>query len=691
MPKKSVAHPQELHPVSTSANSRTFRPEIQGLRAFAVSLVAIYHFWLGRVSGGVDIFLLISAFLMTLSFTRKIESGQRIFGRAVVTYWLHTFKRILPLATVTILVVLWGTWKFLPAPRWPGIMEEAKADILYRGNWWSISNMVDYYAADSSQASPLRHFWSLSVQGQIFILWPLLFALCWILYRMVGRRRPRVILFTVFGLVFVGSLVHSIWLTSADQQVAYFSTWTRLWEFALGSLLAIALPWIRISHRAQGTLGWLAIVAIVSCGIVLDVEGAFPGYIALWPLLVAALILVSGSSDTAWGADRFLSSAPLQWLGKYSYGLYLIHWPLLVFYLYKTQNEKAGILPGLVLFALSIILSWVLTNLVERPLRSWKWLEARSWRSAMVVAVCTVAVVTVSNQWSSSLIRQEEQIQARAEVDNPGAEILEADFNESIDADAQNLPLSAERFDDRPIYGKHCSPEILAAYDFEEWNCNQLVANEHPAKRVIAVGNSHMDQWGDGLIALAQHENWDLQFVQFNDCYFLEPALNTQNEQCQQWILNAQRYMDETKPDEVITIGTISMSENAGETVPSGLSAYAEHLNQEGIGLITLRDNPRFEESHADCETRSKGMCSFTSELAKSANPLVDMNLPDNVATVDMTDVICPDRQCPSEIGNVYVYRDDSHLTRTFVKSAQEILISRFEQDLVQRDGKTHS
>ncbi|WP_346844941.1 hypothetical protein [uncultured Rothia sp.] len=96
MPKKSVAHPQELHPVSTSANSRTFRPEIQGLRAFAVSLVAIYHFWLGRVSGGVDIFLLISAFLMTLSFTRKIESGQRVFGRAVVTYWLHTLNEFCP-------------------------------------------------------------------------------------------------------------------------------------------------------------------------------------------------------------------------------------------------------------------------------------------------------------------------------------------------------------------------------------------------------------------------------------------------------------------------------------------------------------------------------------------------------------------------------------------------------------------
>lgn len=671
---------------ATPRPASKFRPEIQGLRAFAVTLVAIYHLWLGRVSGGVDIFLLISAFLMTLSFTRKIEDGQLIFLSAVVKYWLHTFKRILPLATVTILLTLWGTWLVLPAPRWLGIMEESKAAILYQSNWWSIANMVDYYAADSSAASPLRHFWSLSVQGQIFIIWPLLFALCWVLYRFIGRH-PRLILFTVFSLVFLGSLTYSIWLTGAHQEEAYFSTWTRLWEFALGSLLAIALPWIQIPYKLRGPLGWLAIVAILSCGLILDVEGAFPGFIALWPTLAAGILIVSGPSGKSWGADRLLSTKPLQWLGKYSYGLYLIHWPLLVFYLYKVNQEKAGLGAGLVLLLISILASWALTNLVERPLRSWSWLEKRSWRSALVIVTCALAVTTVSHQWTADIQRHQAELRARAEVDNPGAQVFQADFDKPVADDAQYLPISAERFDDRPIYGNHCDAKTRAQYGFEEWNCNQLVSQEKPAKKVIAVGNSHMDQWGDALIALAKKENWDLQFVQFNDCYLLEPSLNTENEGCQEWAENARQYIDDMKPDEVMTIGTISTTENSSEVTPSELGTFAEHLNEQGIGLIALRDNPRFEETHADCENRTDGLCSFDSELVKAPNPLHQLSPLPNVATVDMTDIICPNQSCPSEIGNVYVYRDNSHLTRTFVISAKNIFIDRVESALQQRDS----
>lgn len=672
---------------STPSSPRKFRPEIQGLRAFAVTLVAIYHIWLGRVSGGVDIFLLISAFLMTLSFTRKIESGQPIFARAVLRYWVHTFKRILPLATVVVLATLWGTWQILPAPRWAGIMEEAKAVILYRENWWSISNMVDYYAADSSEASPLRHFWSLSVQGQIFIIWPLLFALCWVLYK-IFRRRPRVILFSVFGTVFGLSLAYSVWLTGADQEIAYFSTWTRLWEFALGSLLAIALPWIRIPQHLRGMLGWVALVAIVSCGIILDVEGAFPGYIALWPTLAAAAIIAAGESGTRWGADRFLSTKPMLWLGKYSYGLYLIHWPLLVFYLYKVQQEKADLFAGLILLLVSVALSWILTNVIERPLRSWSWLDARNWRSALVIAACTLAVITVSNQWSADLQRQQAEIQANAAVDNPGAQVLQKGFDKPVSTDAQYLPLSAERYDDRPIYANHCAPEVLKKYGFEEWNCNQLVANEKPTQKVIAVGNSHMDQWGDALIALAKKEGWDLQYVQFNDCYFLEPSMNTEKPDCQAWVENTQRYIDGMHPDQVIIIGTISLPDEGGEIVPTGLRDFANHMQQQGIGLIALRDNPRFKETHADCETRTKGLCDFDSELARTPSPLTQFKDIPVVAPVDMTDIICPNGSCPSEIGNVYVYRDDSHLTRTYVLSAKNIFIQRVEDAIAEREAR---
>ena len=146
---------------------------MQGLRALAVLMVVTYHVWLGRVSGGVDIFLLISAFLMTLSFTRKVESGKplRLLG-----HWLHLLKRLLPAVVVVVLGVLVGTWAILPQSRWPDVLDQAWASLLYRQNWLLADSAVDYYAQDHSGASPLQHFWSLSIQGQVFLLWPLVFA-----------------------------------------------------------------------------------------------------------------------------------------------------------------------------------------------------------------------------------------------------------------------------------------------------------------------------------------------------------------------------------------------------------------------------------------------------------------------------------------------------------------------------------
>ena len=175
--KNSPADAQPVVQQTPSANpeiinnqsTRKFRPEIQGLRALAVLLVAAYHLWFGRVSGGVDVFLLISAFLMAGSFTRKLEQDRFGGFKGVYTYWVHVFKRILPLASVTVVGVLIGSYLVLPASRWSSIISEAKSVVLYYENWWSIANMVDYYATDSSAASPLRHFWSLSVQGQIYI------------------------------------------------------------------------------------------------------------------------------------------------------------------------------------------------------------------------------------------------------------------------------------------------------------------------------------------------------------------------------------------------------------------------------------------------------------------------------------------------------------------------------------------
>lgn len=143
-------------------------------------MVVVYHVWFGRISGGVDIFLLLSAFLMTGQFTRKLESGRAI---ELAKYWVHLFKRLLPLIAVTLVVTLGATRLFLPETRWDSIFGQTWASLFYYQNWFLASESVDYYAAQHSVASPLQHFWSLSIQGQIFILWPLMFALAAVIAR----------------------------------------------------------------------------------------------------------------------------------------------------------------------------------------------------------------------------------------------------------------------------------------------------------------------------------------------------------------------------------------------------------------------------------------------------------------------------------------------------------------------------
>ena len=208
---------------TTRDRKPTFRPEVQGLRALAVLMVVAYHVWLGRVSGGVDIFLLISAFLLTLSFVRKAEAG-RPFG--LLAHWLHLFKRLLPAAVVVILAVLAGTWLILPQGRWPQVLDQAWASLLYRQNWLLADTAVDYYAQDHAGASPLQHFWSLSIQGQVFILWPLVFAATAAVLNLLSRV-PRLqgltyrgLLALVFAAVFAVSLAYSIDQTASNQAYA---------------------------------------------------------------------------------------------------------------------------------------------------------------------------------------------------------------------------------------------------------------------------------------------------------------------------------------------------------------------------------------------------------------------------------------------------------------------------------------
>ena len=164
-----------------------FRPEIQGLRSLAVLMVVSYHIWIGRVSGGVDVFLLISAFLMTLQFTGRYKQGRPM---DLLRHWLHLFRRLLPAVVVVLLATLAATFTFLPPTRWVEVVHQAWASLFYFENWLLQGLAVNYYATDHSLASPLQHFWSLSIQGQVFILWPVIFATVAVLCRRFSPEVP---------------------------------------------------------------------------------------------------------------------------------------------------------------------------------------------------------------------------------------------------------------------------------------------------------------------------------------------------------------------------------------------------------------------------------------------------------------------------------------------------------------------
>ncbi len=660
-----------------STEKQVYRPEIQGLRALAVLMVVVYHVWLGRVSGGVDIFLLISAFLLTGSFARKVESDTPLH---LLKYWLHLFKRLLPGVVVVLLAILVGTALLLPRTQWEGIFTQTWASLFYLQNWELAASSVDYYAADHSTASPLQHFWSLSIQGQVFILWPLLFAGSAVVARFL-KTRYRTVLTVVFSVLFAVSLAFSIWETATNQTFAYFDTRTRLWEFALGSLLALTLPYLNANTITRVVLGWAGLIGMLSCGIVLQVEAEFPGYIALWPLLSAACIMVAGQSGSRFGADRLLTFKPLVRMGDNSYALYLWHWPILVFWLVYSEQSGAGFLDGTVLIAVSILLSVVTTRIVESPVRSWSWASTRRHRMGIVVAVSMALVAAPLSGWQYQVNAEERAVAAQTIDDNPGANALSPDFEFVGNPDAAVKPLISNMGGEWADYDGECygtwepTNPILKSCDY--------MGNPDTATRtIVALGDSHTQQWMSAMGPVARANNWLVILIHKPGCRYAAPIPDN-DEDCNEFNVASQAYTMERMPDAVFTVATRTEHSSPDEKVVLGYEQGVQGFLDAGIRVVAIRDNPRFDFPMPEC-LETKGLDSAECNLPRSQvlaaeSPLVALkaSMPE-VGTMDMSDKFCADGICPGAIGNVYVYMDLDHLTQTYLETMLDDFGARF-------------
>ncbi|MFF1251074.1 acyltransferase family protein [Pseudarthrobacter sp. NPDC058329] len=667
----------------------TFRPEVQGLRALAVLMVVAYHVWLGRVSGGVDIFLLISAFLLTLSFVRKAEAG-RPFG--LLAHWLHLFKRLLPAAVVVILGVLAGTWLILPQSRWPQVLDQAWASLLYGQNWLLADTAVDYYAQDHAGASPLQHFWSLSIQGQVFILWPVIFAgtagLLVLLQRVPAFTRVnyRGLLALVFGAVFAFSLAYSVEQTATNQAYAYFDTRARLWEFALGSLLALALPYLKPARALRVVLGWAGLAAMISCGLLLTVDRSFPGYVALWPTLAAAAIIVAGQSGSRYGVDRFLGSKPLVALGDNSYALYLWHWPVLVLALAATGVEAPNLIQGLAIVGAAVVLAVLTTRFVERPLRDWHWPKLRAWRTAVVIVACGAVLAGPVAVWQTTLTAEESATAAQPRELTPGAAVLSPDNAPVSDPQAKIIPGPAAL--DRDWAGIHAPcTGANATGDPILKGCRQEVPEGEATKRIVVLGDSHSQQYLGALAPIAAERGWELVTLLMPACRFGAESPE-RNAECNAYNRASAAYVLEHRPDAVFTVASLTYEEAPFETEVPGYLDGIRPFADAGIEIIGIRDNPRFTFNMPECIQRNgpdAPECSVSlEESLVNPSPLDSYaGQVEGLHLMDLSDFICARGICPGVVGNVYVYKDDNHLTRTYVES----MIPMFEQRLLASTG----
>lgn len=658
----------------TAASERKFLPEVQGLRALAVLMVVAYHVWFGRISGGVDVFLLVSAFLLTGQFTRRLEAGKSM---ELLRYWAHLFKRLLPMVAVTLLVTLGATYLFLPESRWESIFGQTWASLFYYQNWFLASESVDYYAADHSFASPLQHFWSLSIQGQIFILWPLIFAVAAVISRFF-RLTIRILLAYIFGALFTVSLIFSIVTTINNQTFAYFDTRARLWEFALGSLLALVLPYLKFGRGVRIVLGWFGVIAMLTCGLILQVGQQFPGYMALWPTLAAACIIVAGFTDSKFGADRFLSMKPLVKLGDSSYALYLFHWPILVIFLVVSEHDHAGLKAGLAIILASILMAWAMTKWIDTPMRRNKWIEAKRRRVLTVIIVCIAIVTLPLNAWQVHIANVNQSLLSGASKNNPGAASLWPGYVNQSKPGTPLLPTFTSVASDWPVF-----PEPCEANEEQFINrCSNGVTNG--SKNVFVIGSSHAHVLNTPVLAMAEKNNWSVTSITKGYCPLGTDAAANITDSCGEFNEETMAEVLAAKPDLVVTTSTrtdatVGVAERLD---PTWIDEVAK-LNAAGIEVIALRDTPRFPESVPSCLEKNPNdfsVCSLKRADIYSQTPLTAelTEILPKTKFVDLSDNFCNSVNCQAVIGNVIVYKDGNHVTATYMKTLEPLFEREF-------------
>ncbi|WP_342388741.1 acyltransferase family protein [Salinicoccus bachuensis] len=642
---------------------RKFRPEIEGLRIIAALLVAVYHIWLGRISGGVDVFFVISGFLITTSI---ISGYNRTGNFKFFPYITNLVKRLLPSVIVVLLMIILLSTFLLPRSIIDKTFKEFIASLLYYQNWQLAFSNTDYLDREQ-MSTPLEHFWAMSIQGQFYLVWFIVFTLVFIILKRKIEWNGKRLINTVLGFIFLASLSYSIYLTDINQPWAYFDVSTRVWEFSLGGLLAVNLSRISLPSLLGDIIGWLGLVGLFLTGIIFDVSTMFPGYIALWPMLCAVFILVSGNMETKFGVKNFLGNRWMRKAGGMAFGLYLWHWVLLSFYQYHNEGTPT-LFAGAIIILLSFVLSWVVTVFVERPIR------------IMPTGVRPLGLIVVGVVMNFALLFSLYYYYSSGTSDIDGEYITEdypgaVAIKEDLDLEAHEpIPSFSQVQDDlADVY----EDELVQSRNGSSLKIGEYGVTENHDYTVALVGSSYSAHY---LGALQQFsEEMDIKILtllQVGSWFSADHEPGPKKE----WNDNAMAYLDENKQKIDLVIASADIGSLKYPKPPEGMVEQLNKIGDDiGLPVMAIRGNRRFGFNIP--EYLDQYGYEATKEKMLTLEPLSDTPPWDRVEYkspkihyVDYNEYFKVDGEYEPIIGNILIYFDGGHINNTYSQSLGPIL-----------------
>ena len=689
-----------------STATRTTRRDIQGLRAVAVGLVVADHAGIGWLAGGfvgVDVFFVLSGFLITQLLVRELHRSERV---SVTAFYARRARRILPAACVVLgVVAIYAAYQLL-ITRAADIGVDVLWAALFLANVHFAAVETDYFAA-GTPASPVQHFWSLAVEEQFYLVWPAALAL---LAWSVRRRRGATTSATSTGsatyvvrqatllvaIVWVLSLAWSVIDTATDPAAAYFSTPARAWELATGALLALAAPSVlRIAARWRPVLTLAGLAAIAVAAVAFDPRTPFPGWAALLPVLGTAAVLAAGAERDDVGASRLLGWRPITWIGDISYSVYLWHWPVLLL-----GRSHVAAWPrwtgSLALVVLTIGLAALSYYLVETPLRKRRFWSP-TWRGLLL---WPVAVGLAFGSVQVARAHEHDVLQARADAAvnfDPGSvpaglrtvrtgEQIHDELADSLDRAAVAAPVPFPLAQDLTELGNdHAfAAPGCAATPSETSHDLCPVGEEGAAARVVLFGDSHAHMWLPALAALGTRDGFEVDPLIKWGCSPL--ALRQYDDRggneftaCADFRSWALGQIAELEPDLVIVSSrayppdlllsghfdpaewqqsaTDTMREVAALGFPSVLMGDVSHLEHQPTRCLAKPDATMATCTN-DADPRVISTNRALGRGAKAAG----------TDYVDVNEFACLDNRCPMVADHIAVYRDKQHLSATWVR-----------------------